>query len=382
MTQTIVVGRFPPPLDGQAYSTQVTAGLLDDGSRTLHRVNISVPEDEMLSAGSAMNRTLHYIRIRKMVRKAVEEAPGAPVIWPAISPKPSGHLRDWISIISTLPPHTPVLATVHHGDFHRLFERKVTRISAQRMTKRLRGIVFNSEVLSGRCAPWVPENKRIIIPNTLGEDIHMTDAVFANARPPRIEGSPVRLLFLSGMIASKGYGDVLEAVGILHREGFPVEATFIGRWPHTDARNAFLRRISELGVDHVVHHPGSLSDRAAIREQYLNADLFLLPTTYPTEAQPLTIVEALNAGTPVVATAHASIPEMIEDGKSGLLVPPHNPDAIAEVVRTFLPIEVRNRFSSEARARYVSYFHPDVIKAQWLEVMASHLQPAGSSQIA
>lgn len=376
MTQTIIVGRFPPPLDGQAYSTQVTAGLLDDGSRILHRVNVAVPEQEMLSAGSAMHRIRHYMSTRKLVRKAITDAPDASVIWPSISPKPSGHLRDLVSIISAMKATTPILATVHHGDFHRLFERKATRQSARWLTARLRGIVFNSDVLSNRCAPWVPSHKRIVIPNTLGPDVHLTDAAFESARRTRTEGDPIQLLFLSGMIPSKGYNDVLEAVGILHKESFPVEATFIGRWPDVAAKETFMRRVSELGVDNIVHHLGGLSDRAEIQRHYLNADIFLLPTTYPTEAQPLTIVEALNAGTPVISTAHASIPEMIEDGRSGCLVPPHDPLAIAEVVKQFKPLSVQHRFSTEARARYVSYFHPNVIKAKWLEVIDTYLQPA------
>ena len=56
---------------------------------------------------------------------------------------------------------------------------------------------------------------------------------------------------------------------------------------------------------------GGVSERSIIKEFLNRADAFVLPTYYPIEAQPISIIEALNSGTPVIATNHASIPEMI-----------------------------------------------------------------------
>ena len=69
--------------------------------------------------------------------------------------------------------------------------------------------------------------------------------------------------------------------------------------------------------------------------QYLKAfDLFVLPSVK--EGQPWTILEAMAAGVPIVATNIAGIPEMIENEKSGLLVEPADPDALAGAIEKML----------------------------------------------
>jgi glycosyltransferase involved in cell wall biosynthesis len=103
---------------------------------------------------------------------------------------------------------------------------------------------------------------------------------------------------------------------------------------------------------------------------YLEHDVFLLPTYYPSEAQPLTIIEALNAGCPVVATAHASIPNMVRDGVEGSLVPPRAPEAIADAVEVMRETGTWRSRSRAARARYVDRFSPQAVRRQWLDCLA------------
>ncbi|MEM6325763.1 MAG: glycosyltransferase [Bacteroidota bacterium] len=279
-----------------------------------------------------------------------------------------GHLRDLATVVSPLGRRA-IVAVVHHGDFHQLFSSPATRTSALRLVRRLSGIVFNTPGLAERCAPWVPDEKRFVCPNTTSAHTHLSDEAFRARRTERTDGSPIRLLYLSGMIPSKGYLDVLETVGVLCQRGVAVRATFAGRWPNANAEAAFQARTEALGVTSVVEHLGGVSDRYAVRELYLNADAFVLPTTYPTEAHPLTIMESLNAGTPVIATAHASIPEMIEDGRSGLLIPPHAPSALADAVEYLSDLHTWRSFSVAARARYVSHFAPTIVRAWWLALL-------------
>ena len=63
------------------------------------------------------------------------------------------------------------------------------------------------------------------------------------------------------------------------------------------------------------------------------ADVFVLPTFYPFEGQPLVLLEALAAGVPVVSTFHAGIPETVRNEKEGLLVPANDPPALAGAIR-------------------------------------------------
>ena len=371
-----VVGRFPPPLDGQAVVTATLAGLLDrrgEGPYDVRRFNLSAPEGDVRADISRAARLGHYLSSGRRLRRWLAEAPPGPVLWPAVSPSLLGHLRDLATVLPACGDR-PLYAIVHRGDFHRLFERAATRHTAPRLVRRVSGIVFNSPALAERCAAWVPEAKRPVVPNSIGPDVAASaeEAAARLADPP--DGRPLRLLYLSGMIPTKGYLVVLDAVAELVRRGVPVEATFAGRWPDAGAERAFHARAEASGAARAVRHLGGVRDRDRVRRLYLAADLLLLPTTYPVEAQPLTIIEALSAGTPVVATPHASIPEMIGDGTSGLLVPPQDPVALADAAEAARPRWAA--LSRGARARFEAAFAPDAVRERWVRLLSSAARPS------
>jgi len=75
-------------------------------------------------------------------------------------------------------------------------------------------------------------------------------------------------------------------------------------------------------------------------------DIFLLPSLW--EGFGIVLVEAMAAGKPIVATDTSSIPEIVENGNNGFLVPPENSDAIAEALTKIISdAELRKRFGIE-----------------------------------
>jgi glycosyltransferase involved in cell wall biosynthesis len=232
--------------------------------------------------------------------------------------------------------------------------------------RRLRGIVFLSPILAERCAPWVPEAKRFTVPNTIEEGVRCTRAeVEAKQERRNRNQHPLHLLFLSNMILSKGYLDVLHAVRILRERGTPVRCTFAGRWASDADHAAFDEIVRSAGLADTVFHHGAVRDQSIIRRLYLDADIFLLPTYYPTEAQPLTIIEAINAGTPVITTRHAGIPDIVRNGEEALYVPPRHPEAIADAVEQLQEVVRWHSMSQAARARFANVFSPESVQTKW-----------------
>ena len=369
-----VVGRFPPPLDGQALATARLADLLEsqEASYTVARIDVGAPEGEDLvtAARFGVGRVGHFLRNRSAVREALAAVPTAPVLWPALSPSPLGHARDLVTVAPSFAGR-PVVGVVHRGDFTRLFTSPWTRATGRRLARRLARVVFLTEGLSQQCAPWLSERRRVVIPNTIDDAAIPTAQDVSAARERRHQRSGVRLLYLSGMIPSKGYPDVLEALAVLRRQGVAAEATFAGRWPSSEAETHFRRRIEALGLGRFAHVRGGVSDRTEIRQLTLDADVFVLPTTYPVEAQPLTVIEALAAGTPVVVTRHAGLPEMVKEGKEGLFVPPHQPEAIADAVVRATAAETWTTLSELARRRFDTGFSPAVVGRLWTALLES-----------
>ena len=100
---------------------------------------------------------------------------------------------------------------------------------------------------------------------------------------------------------------------------------------------------------------------AAKEKQFIQANIFLLPTSYAWEGQPLSIIEALAFSTPVISCYHKGIPELVEEGVSGFFVEPENPKAIAtSVVQMTADARRYERMSASARVHYETNFRREV----------------------
>lgn len=93
-----------------------------------------------------------------------------------------------------------------------------------------------------------------------------------------------------------------------------------------------LRRLArELAIDGNVRFAGFVEERIK-HLYYRSADMFCLPSTLATECYPATILEAMAIGTPVIATNIGGIPDIIEDGRTGLLVKPGDVDGLSSAI--------------------------------------------------
>lgn len=367
-----VLGRFPPPFDGQSLATERLATLLEPLGKIRHfNLNPGGAAFAQSRARFRPNAAWYFLRVRRTLQKQLSALPNAPVLWTTISPAPLGHVRDVLTVAPALQPGQRVYAAVHHGDFDRVFRSALTAPTARRLLRRITRIVFLSEHLAQQCAAWVPPAQRAVIPNTIDAALICSADDLAAKRSRRRAGGPLRLLFLSHMIPSKGYLDVVHAVGVLYRRGVSIRADFVGRWDSESGEKVFNDAVRDLGVGDIVAYHGGIEDRATAKQFYLNADVFLLPTYYPTEAQPLTVIEALNAGTPVVVTAHAGLPEMVRDGVEGHLVPKRDPAAIAAAIERLCDLSHWNALSAGARTRFDTLFSPDAVRLQWTTLLTT-----------
>lgn len=363
-----VVGRFPPPLDGQSIATRRLATLLD-GRRSVETFDLSPGEEAFVRSRATLHpgRALHYLRTSRELRRWLRARAQSPVLWASVSASTLGHFRDMSLVAPAFGREQRVFAVVHHGGFAELFRRRATRRSAQRLVRQLSGVVFLSETLADRASQWIPAAKRLVVPNTIDDALIPTEDELDAKRRRRESGGALRILFFSNMIPAKGYLDVVRALGILRQRGVDAHADFVGRWGSEDGPAAFEATVCEAGVaEHVTHH-GGVSSREAARAHYLAADVFCLPTTYPTEAQPLTVIEALAAGCPAVVTPHASLPEMVEAGCSGEFARPHDPLDLADAIRR--AADGGTARISDARARFERAFSPDAVRRQWLTLL-------------
>jgi glycosyltransferase involved in cell wall biosynthesis len=145
-------------------------------------------------------------------------------------------------------------------------------------------------------------------------------------RPPR---KVIKYLVCVARLSSeKGHMSLIRALQLLRDEGYDFELRLCGDGPLKTRLEALTE---EIGLTKSVHFLGYLSETEVIRELH-NSDLFVLPSFV--EGLPVSAIEAMAIGVPVIATNIAGTSELIEDGKTGILVRPSDPQAIANAVIT------------------------------------------------
>ena len=365
MERALFYCNLPPPYTGQTVGTEVVARLLEDRLEIV-RLNTS---DASSSLGrgplAALGRALSMVRHGLSLRRELRREP-ADILYFVVSSSALGQLRDALTVALARRRVSRVVAHVRSGDYHRNFERLGLAALSRFVVRRTDALIFLSRHLADRAAPFVPDGKRRVVFNAIDDEVRLTSAE-ARAKIDRRAGRPrLRVAFVSNMIPSKGYFDLARALAEV-RDAVPVEADFVGAWPTSGARRELESYLRDHGLDRSVRIHGAVSDRRAIRDLLTAADVFALPTYYPVEAQPRSIIEALNAGVPVVATRHASIPEYVTDGDNGHLVDARSPDQIAAALRRLAdPDEWRAR-ALAARRSYEQLFDSDVLRSRLLE---------------
>ncbi len=142
----------------------------------------------------------------------------------------------------------------------------------------------------------------------------------------------------------KGHRDILAAIPAVRSRHPDALFVFAGR---DDSGGAIGREAAAAGVADRIRFLGFVDDAPAL----LGAlDIFLLPSHW--EGLPVSIIEAMHAGLPVVASGVGGIPELITDGETGLLIEPRSPDRISgAILRLAGDPDLSARLGGAARAR-------------------------------
>jgi glycosyltransferase involved in cell wall biosynthesis len=178
------------------------------------------------------------------------------------------------------------------------------------------------------------------------------------------------VLTVGRLTVMKGHRYLLDAVPGLARLVPDVAVVVLGTG-HLQAELA--AQAEALGVADRVHLAGHRPDARMLLDA---ADVFVLPSRH--EGMPLVLLEAMDAGLPVVATRVIGSEEVVVDGETGLLVRPRDPAALeAALARLLADDDLRERYGRAGRARFVEGFTSARMAADTLAVYDRVLARAG-----
>jgi glycosyltransferase involved in cell wall biosynthesis len=231
-------------------------------------------------------------------------------------------------------------------------------------------LIILSPTLSKNFSRLINNDNLVIIENGINSPL---------AKPKIIrESESFKILYLSNLILSKGYFDILIAVDYLvNKLSFKnIECNFCGEFL-TSYDDPELNSIEKMKLDfHDYITQNNLSNHVNYKAQILDEEknkilndshILVLPTNYSTEAQPLSIIEAISRGNVIISTNFRAIPDMVINHYNGKFVAFGDPLSIAHNILYFInnPTDF-TKYSSNSISIFQKSFTYDSFKCKIL----------------
>lgn len=212
---------------------------------------------------------------------------------------------------------------------------------------------FNRRLLASLC-PEASAKIRVVYCGVDTETFHPFERP---ANDPGSPAEPLKIVAVARMQEYKGIRYLVAACRILRDRGIEFHSTLIGDGPQ---RREIEQAISHNGLRDVLDCVGWLPS-SEVAAYIAQADVVVLPSVVARDGMmdglPNVLMEALSCSVPVVSTTISGIPELVDSGRNGLLVPPADPDALADALAELAGDPARRRLmGEEGRKRVLATF--------------------------
>jgi glycosyltransferase involved in cell wall biosynthesis len=176
---------------------------------------------------------------------------------------------------------------------------------------------------------------------------------FTPTRDREAVAGRLKLVTVARLNAVKGHRHALAAMKVAIERGCDVEYAMAGSGPNQGAIETEVKR---LGLQERVRMLGTRSEEE-VRELLWESDAFVLPSVGQGEAYPVSVMEAMSAGLPVIVSNIGATAEMVEDGREGFVVEQGNEAGLSlAMVQLAKDVELRKRMGMAARKRASEMF--------------------------
>lgn len=231
-----------------------------------------------------------------------------------------------VARMSSLFTGVPYTFTAHAKD---IFHESIDPSELAQKIDGAAGVVtvsdFNVRFLNAQFSDCAPKVRRIYN----GLDL----AHFPFAMPLR---RPAKIVAVGRLIEKKGFDSLIEACARLRQSGVDFQCEIIGGG---ELEQALRHHIDELNLDTTIHLVGPRPltyVKKAVGQAAILAVPSVTASTGDRDGLPMVLLEAMALGTPCVATAVTGIPEAVRNEETGLLVPEHQPEALASAMNRLL----------------------------------------------
>lgn len=330
------IAQFPPPMHGLSkavetlYNSELNVALNPDGEFEFEKVDIT----------NNKNFLKNLMKISKSK---------ADLFYFTISQTKGGNLRDLVIFKLLELQHKKCLIHLHGGYYRQLVDNYMAgwqRKANYKAIKKLTGAIVLSKSLKKIFEGMIDDDKIFVVENCVDDQYLLTNQEIEEKLAALENKKVLHALWLSNLIRSKGYPFVLE---MAKTEKERVDAggekrfhfDFAGKFFEDSEKEYFDSYVKENKLEgYITYHGivGGESKRNLLKECYI----FVLPTRYPNEGQPISILEAMGNGMFIITTDHAGIPDIVEDEVNGIVIKKkENLDDVYSKMQTLSEIELK-----------------------------------------
>lgn len=357
----LLFGSYPPPYHGSSiYLRDLTELLIKDGEFDVIRINCSSKNKGLTELGSwtftnAYNALIAIIRlILKLIFKKID------IVYIPIAQNKNAFFRDGIAIILSKVFGKKVLIHLHGSYFKEFYDKSgfLCKKFIDLSMKSCEGAIVLGKNLKYIFENWFDDSKIFVLTNFVPNRGFKKNI--------NNEKNPINVIYLSNILKSKGIFELLEAFKIIKHSFNNTSLIIVGKiikdpffmMTADETKREFNKMLKNLDN---VEYVGAISDVEKKMNILINSDIFVLPSWYPVEGQPLSIIEAMSCGLPIISTKNVgAIEEVVTDGFNGILVEKKNVEQLAKAIETLIiDKEKRIKMGKNSYQKYLEHHTPE-----------------------
>lgn len=308
------IAQFPPPIHGLSkaidtlYNSELNVDINPAGDFEFEKIDITDNK-------KFLNNILKISRSK------------ADLFYLTISQTRGGNLRDLLILKVLELQNKKCIIHLHGGYYRQLVDNDMNvlqRKANYRAIKNLSGVIVLSKSLKKNFKGMIDKNRIYVVENCVDDEFIPTKQEIEKKINDLEKKDIFHVLWLSNFIRSKGYNVVLE---LAKSEKARVDSggkrryhfDFAGKFFEDSEEECFKKYIKNNNLEKYITFHGVVDGKTK-RNLLKKCDIFALPTKYPNEGQPISILEALGNGLLIITTNHAGIPDIIENGVNGIMM--------------------------------------------------------------
>lgn len=366
-SKILFIMHMPPPVHGAAMVGQyIHDSEIINENYECHYINLTTAKNLQDIGKVGVRKLFDFFKLLKKIRHEVKEVKPQLVY---VTPNACGgaFYKDFVVVQMLKRLGCQVVVHYHNKGVATHKDKWFDDALYKRFFKNIK-VILLSECLYDDVKKYVKRDDVFVCGNGIP-----SAAIESFVSAPIVVASPEdkvpHILFLSNLLISKGVVVLLDSMKVLKEKGCRFVCDFVGGETVEMDAAMFQAEVAKRGLEGMVVYHGRKYGKD--KEAFLNAaDIFVFPTFYHNECFPLVLLEAMEHGVACISTTEGGIPGIIDDGKTGFLVPKHDAVALADKIEMFIrDTDLRHKMGSAGREKFECEFTLEVFEKRIVEII-------------